>query len=74
MQQLTNRTIEQICGPCLYLGRIWTQRGLGITQAEWQANREHTVHGLEPHGIPVRGRNEFLELFERYRIEIVETP
>jgi hypothetical protein len=38
------------------------------------ANREHTVHGLEPHGIPVRGRNEFLELFERYRIEIVETP
>ncbi|MEI9977575.1 MAG: group 1 truncated hemoglobin [Edaphobacter sp.] len=77
VQQLT---VEQICalagGPCLYLGRDMrtSHRGLGITKAEWQANREHTVQVLEQHGIPELERNEFLELFERYRVEIVETP
>jgi hemoglobin len=75
VQQLT---VEQICalagGPCLYLGRDMrtSHRGLGITEAEWQANREHTMHVLKQHGIPERERKEFLELFERYRIEIVE--
>jgi hemoglobin len=75
VQQLT---IEQICalagGPCLYLGRDMrsSHRGLRITQAEWDANLEHTVYVLGLHGIPERERDEFLELFERYRIEIVE--
>ncbi len=77
VQQLT---IEQICalagGPCVYLGRDMrsSHRGLGITAVEWQANREHTLHVLVQHGIAERERNEFLELFERYRTEIVETP
>ncbi len=76
VQQLT---IEQICtlagGPCMYLGRDMrsSHRGLGITEAEWQANQEHTVHVLQQHGIEEPERSEFLELFERYRSEIVET-
>jgi hypothetical protein len=32
------------------------------------------AHVLEQHAIPEQERNEFLELFERYRKEIVETP
>jgi hemoglobin len=76
VQQLT---VEQLCalagGPCLYLGRDMrtSHRGLGISDAEWQANREHTIHVLQQHGIEEPERSEFLELFERYRADIVET-
>jgi len=75
VQQLT---VEQICalagGPCLYLGRDMrsSHRGLGITEAEWQANKEHAAYVLQQHGILEPERGEFLELFERYRAEIVE--
>jgi hemoglobin len=75
VQQLT---IEQICalagGPCVYLGRDMrsSHRGLGISEAEWQANREHTAQVLLQHGVEEAERDEFLELFERYREEIVE--
>jgi hemoglobin len=75
-QQLT---VEQLCalagGPCVYLGRDMrtSHRGLGISAAEWQANREHTIHVLQQHHIEEPERSEFLELFERYRADIVET-
>ncbi len=74
VQQLT---VEQLCalsgGPCIYLGRdmLTAHRGLGISAVEWQANREHTIHVLEKHGIAEPERSEFLELFERYRADIV---
>lgn len=51
-----------------------SRRGLGITEAKWHANCEGVAHVLEQHGIPERERNEFLEPFERYCSEIVETP
>ena len=76
VQQLT---VEQLCalagGPCVYLGRDMktSHRGLGITEAEWEANREHTIQVLRQHGIGEPEQSEFLELFERYRAEIVET-
>jgi hemoglobin len=76
VQQLT---VEQLCalagGPCLYLGRDMrtSHRGLGISDTEWQANREHTIHVLQQHCIEEPERSEFLELFERYRADIVET-
>ncbi len=60
----------------MYLGRDMetSHRGLGITEAEWEANREHSIHVLEQHGIGEPEQSEFLELFERYRAEIVEAP
>lgn len=76
VQQLT---IEQLCalagGPCLYLGRDMrtSHRGLGITEIEWQANHDHTLYVLQRHGIGEPEQSEFLELFERYRGEIVES-
>ena len=76
VQQLT---VEQLCalagGPCVYLGRDMrtSHRGLGITDAEWEANLTLARLVLEKHGIGVREQEEFLELFERYRAEIVET-
>jgi hemoglobin len=77
VQQLT---VEQLCtlagGPCVYLGRDMktSHCGLGITDAEWKANREHTIKVLQQHGIGGQEQSEFLELFERYRTEIVEAP
>ncbi len=60
----------------IYLGRDMrsSHRGLGITEAEWEANREHTLHVLRQHGIGEPERSEFLKLFERYHTEIVEAP
>lgn len=77
VQQLT---VEQICalagGPCIYLGRDMrtSHRGLGITEEEWKANRELATKSLEKHGIGEREQKEFLDLFERFRAEIVEGP
>ncbi len=74
-QQLT---VEQICalagGPCVYLGRDMktSHRGLGITAEEWDANLALTAKVLEKHRIAGREKQEFLELFERYRTDIVE--
>ena len=74
-QQLT---VEQLCmlagGPCGYLGRDMrtSHRGLGITEAEWEANKEHTIEVLQQHGIGEQEQSEFLALFDRYRSEIVE--
>lgn len=77
VQQLT---VEQICAlagdPCIYLGRDMrtSHRSLGITAEEWEANREHTLDVLQEHGISELEQGEFLELFERYRGEIIESP
>jgi hemoglobin len=76
-QQLT---VEQICalagGPCIYLGRDMTtsHRGLGITAEEWDAYLLLTGRVLDEHGIGAGEKQEFLELFERYRADIVEPP
>jgi hemoglobin len=76
-QQLT---VEQICalagGPCVYLGRDMktSHRGLGITAGEWDAFYVLTQSVLYAHGIGAREKREFLELFERYRADIVELP
>ncbi len=75
VQQLT---VEQICslagGPCIYLGRDMktSHRGLGIMEEEWKANLELTAKVLERHAVGKQEQREFLELFERYRGEIVE--
>jgi hypothetical protein len=46
---------------------------LGITEGEWEANREHALHVLQENGIGEPEEGEFLELFERVHAEIVET-
>lgn len=75
VQQLT---VEQICalsgGPCVYLGRDMktSHRGLGITESEWAANLELATRVLARRGVGTQEQREFLELFERYRADIVE--
>jgi hemoglobin len=70
--------VDQVCelsgGPCIYIGRDMktSHSGLGITLAEWTANMKHADAALRAHKIPDAERAEFLDLFERYRDEIVE--
>ncbi len=71
--------VDQICqlsgGPCIYIGRDMktSHAGLGITQAEWESNMEHAKAALAKNNVPGSQRDEFLNLFERYRDEIVES-
>jgi hemoglobin len=77
-----NRTrqliVDQVCklsgGPCVYIGRDMktSHQGLGITEQEWLDNLKYTDAALVNNGIADPERAEFLELFERYRGDIVE--
>jgi hemoglobin len=49
-----------------------SHRGLGITNAEWEANMKASEAALAKNGIGDAERAEFLALFERYRDDIVE--
>src|SRR5450631_1630978 len=70
--------VDQVCalsgGPCLYIGRDMktSHAGLAITEGEWEANMQHTLSSLQKFHIPQREQQEFLELFTRYKNEIVE--
>jgi hemoglobin len=70
--------VDQVCelsgGPCIYIGRDMktSHAGLGITPAEWTANMKHAEAALVAQNIADTERAEFLDLFERYRDEIVE--
>ena len=77
-QRTRQLIVEQICslagGPCVYTGRDMktSHAGLGITEAEWQANLQHASAALERHGVALREKEEFLAIFQRYKDDIVE--
>ena len=70
--------IEQMCslagGPCGYIGRDMktAHAGLGITDAEWQANIQYASGALEKYGVALREKEEFLAIFQGYKDDIVE--
>jgi hemoglobin len=77
-QRTRQLIVEQICslagGPCVYTGRDMktSHAGLGITEAEWQANWQHTSAALEEHGVALKEREEVLAIFHEYKRDIVE--
>jgi len=72
--------VDQICslagGPCVYTGRDMktSHAGLGITEAEWQANIQYASAALEKYGVAGREKEEFLAIFKKYKDDIVEKP
>jgi hemoglobin len=80
MMRAQQLIVEQMCalsgGPCVYLGRDMktSHAGLGITESEWQANMEFTRAALIRNNIPPRELQEFIDIFERYHSDIVESP
>jgi hemoglobin len=78
IQKARQLFVDQICalagGPCVYIGRDMktSHAGLGITKAEWDINLQYTAAALEKFNVPKQEQAEFLELFTRYKDEIVE--
>jgi hemoglobin len=69
--------VDQLCalagGPCIYIGRDMetSHAGLRITQSEWEANILYIGQAIEKHKIPAKEKAEFIELFNRYKADIV---
>ncbi len=57
-----------------YMGRDMktTHSGLGITEAEWEANMSYMAEALDKCKVPQRERGEVLALVARMKREIVE--
>ena len=72
--------VDQLCaltgGPCIYIGRDMktSHAGLGITESEWQANLKYASAALYKFNIPEKEQQEFLDIFLRYKREVVENP
>jgi len=60
----------------VYIGRDMktAHAGLGVTEADWQTNLQHASAALEKYGVPLREREEFLAIFQKYKNDIVEKP
>jgi hemoglobin len=77
-QRARQLLVDQICslagGPCVYISRDMktAHAGLGITEAEWQANIQYASAALEKYGIALREKEEFLVIFRNYKHDIVE--
>jgi hemoglobin len=80
IQRARQLIVDQMCalagGPCIYTGRDMktSHTGLGITETEWQANMEYAAASLDKFGIGAREKEEFLDIFRRYKNDIVEKP
>jgi hemoglobin len=72
--------VDQLCaltgGPCIYIGRDMktSHAGLGISEGEWHANLKHTSAALDKFNVPEKEQQEFLDIFLRYKQEVVENP
>ncbi len=73
-QLLVDQLGELTGGPCFYIGRDMktSHAGLGITEAEWQLNREYTREVMRKRGLGEREQEELIAIFERYKSDIVE--
>ena len=80
IQRARQLLVDQMCalagGPCVYVGRDMktSHAGLGISEAEWQANMDFAAAALGKFGVGTKEKEEFLAIFQRYKGEIVEKP
>jgi hemoglobin len=72
--------VDQLCaatgGPCVYIGRdmVSSHRGMGITDAHWNAAAAHLVATLDKFKVPERERREVLALVSTLQAQIVDQP
>jgi hemoglobin len=61
-------------GPCSYIGRPMqaAHAGLGITEADWEGLLQHVAASLDQLKIAPREQQEFLALFSKMKMDIVE--
>jgi hemoglobin len=75
--RLKSNLSDQICdaagGPCAYLGRDMktTHRGMGITEAEWNATVEALVKALDNRKVGAKEKSELLAMLGPMKADIV---
>ena len=71
-------SVDLLCelsgGPCTYIGRSMkaAHSGLGVTAADWDAFIGHVAASLDQLKIPGPEKQEFLALFSKMKVDIVE--
>ena len=80
IKRLRQLNVEMICaltgGPCFYIGNDMKpiHKGLGISEADWQAHMNHITATLSQFKVPEREQKELLDVLSRVKTDIVEKP
>src|SRR5262252_6370132 len=75
--KLQTNLADQICdatgGPCAYLGRDMktVHKGMGITEAEWNATVENLVKALDKNNVGAQAKTELLGALAPMKADIV---
>jgi hemoglobin len=77
-KRLRQHILDQFCaaagGPCVYTGREMrtVHKGLGITEADWDAAAKHLVAALDRYKVPEAEKNDLLAFVVTQKKDIVE--
>ena len=77
-KRLRQHILDQFCaaagGPCVYTGREMrtSHKGLGLTEADWDAAAKHLVAALDKYKVPEPEKNELLAFVVSQKKDIVE--
>ena len=77
-RRLRQHILDQFCaaagGPCVYTGREMrtSHKGLGITEADWDAAAKHLIEALDKYKVPEAEKNELLAFVVSQKKDIVE--
>lgn len=77
-KRLRQHILDQFCmaagGPCVYTGREMrtSHKGLGITEADWDAAAKHLVAALDKYKVPEAEKNDLLTFVTSQKKDIVE--
>jgi hemoglobin len=77
-KRLRQHILDQFCaaagGPCVYTGREMrtSHKGLGITEADWDAAAKHLVAALDRYKVPEAEKNDLLAFVVAQKKDIVE--
>ena len=77
-KRLRQHILDQFCaaagGPCVYTGREMrtSHKGLGITEADWDAAAKHLVEALDKYKVPEAEKNDLLAFVVSQKKDIVE--
>jgi hemoglobin len=77
-KRLRQHILDQFCaaagGPCIYTGREMrtSHKGLGITEADWDAAAKHLVAALDKYKVPETEKNDLLAFVTTQKKDIVD--
>jgi hemoglobin len=80
LHRIRQLVVDQLCaatgGPCFYIGRDMktSHKGLGISEADWQASVRHLVASLDKFKVGETEKNEMLGALTKLKSDIVEKP